>query len=230
MRLRHRTVFGLAVLSVFIGLAFTLTYGQPSVQDKDRKKNSTNDPASATNGRPVMWEEPTDLESRDLFYGPGGREGAPDPGGKFTFVRRSTSGTSEKIVVDDDKGRSWLVKFGAECRSETTATRIIWAVGYHADQDYFVKRTHIEGRGGFDIWDVRFERRDDGHKEIGPWPWSANPFNGTKELDGLKVLMALINNWDLKDENNKVIQPDKESKRDRSERRYYVADLGGTLG
>ena len=73
------------------------------------------------------------------------------------------------------------------------------------------RRAHIEGRGGFNVWDVRFERSDDGYKEEGLWPWAQNPFNGTRELQGLKVLMALINNWDLKTENNKIVRPDKKS-------------------
>jgi hypothetical protein len=163
----------------------------------------------------------------------GGAEGAPDANGKFTFVKRVESGTSEKIHVDDDKGRKWTVKFGPEARPETAASRIVWAAGYHVDQDYFVKRTHIEGRGGFNVWDVRFERRDDGYKEDKEgslWPWVSNPFNGTRELQGLKVLMALLNNWDLKTENNKIVRPDKKSGGNRDTRVYYVADLGGTLG
>ncbi|HEY7913047.1 MAG TPA: hypothetical protein VIG62_14135 [Blastocatellia bacterium] len=196
--------------------------------DKKKEENKAEDDPNA--GRPVLWQEPRDIESRDLFYGPGGREGAPDPSGKFTFLRRSSSGTSEKIIVKDDKGREWTVKFGPEARPETTATRIVWAVGYHVDQTYFVERTHIEGRGGFDVWDVRFERRDDGYKDLGPWLWDANPFKGTRELQGLKVIMALLNNWDLKDVNNKIVRPNKESGGDRSLRVYYVSDLGGTLG
>jgi hypothetical protein len=42
--------------------------------------------------------------------------------------------------------------------------------------------------------------------------------------------MALLNNWDLKMVNNKIMRPDKKSGGDRDARIYYVADLGGTLG
>jgi hypothetical protein len=202
--------------------------------DKDKKKGGQKsdqvDSDDAAGGHAVLWREPTDIESRDLFNGPGGAQGAPDPSGKFTFKSRSSSGTSEKIIVEDDKGREWTVKFGAESKPETTATRILWAAGYHMDQDYFVKRTRILGRGDFDVWDVRFERRDDGMKEVGVWSWHSNPFLGTRELQGLKVLMVLLNNWDLKEENNKVVRPGKKSGGDRDERIFYVADLGGTLG
>jgi hypothetical protein len=195
-------------------------------KEKGEKKEKKKDAAGAarSDGPPVLWKEPTDIESRDLFYGAGGEKGAPNPSDKFQFIRRSASGTSEKIIVEDDKGRKWTVKFGAETKPETAATRILWAVGYHVDQDYFVKRTHIEGRGGFDVWDVRFERRNDGYEEIGTWSWHSNPFMGTRELQGLKVVMALLNNWDLKEMNNKI------SEAKSGERVFYVADLGGTLG
>lgn len=201
---------------------------EKTTKQKDAKKNDM--APSAGDVHPVLWEEPTDIESRDLFNGTGGVEGAPDPNGKFTFVDRAKSGTSEKIHVTDDKGRKWTVKFGPEVKPETAATRIVWAAGYHVDQDYFVKRAHVEGRGGFDVWDVRFERGDDGYKEEGLWKWEANPFNGTRELQGLKVLMVLLNNWDLKFVNNKIVRPSKKSAGDRDERIYYVADLGATFG
>ena len=235
--MRFRALLTALCLSVSLGIASTHAFATAQDKDKSQKEKKKDDDkatkdgaASSRDTRPVLWSEPTDITSRDLFYGPGGRQGAPDPAGKFKFVRRSTSGTSEKIIVDDDKGRGWTVKFGPEARPETSATRILWAVGYHVDQDYFVKRTHIEGRGGFDVWDVRFEARDDGFKEVGLWQWAVNPFTGTRELQGLKVLMALLNNWDLKDMNNKIVQPNKESGGDRNLRVYYVADLGATLG
>jgi hypothetical protein len=247
MSLEKRFISVFAVICLLIGLTAATPAGaslvaqnkdkdKKSKKDKDEKDKKDNqkpekaDAGADESGRPVLWREPTDIESRDLFNGPGGAEGAPSPSDKFTFKERSSSGTSEKIIVDDAKGRSWTVKFGPEVKPETSATRIVWAAGYHVDQDYFVSRTHIEGRGGFDIWDVRFERRDDGLKEVGLWSWHSNPFAGTRELQGLKTLMALLNNWDLKEVNNKIAQPNKKSGLDRSERVYYIADLGGTLG
>ncbi|HWN98933.1 MAG TPA: hypothetical protein VNS63_06635 [Blastocatellia bacterium] len=245
--IRHRIAYVLTLIclllgSVFVGPARAYLATQASDQadkpkknkaDKEKKDKSKNDQASNTDksaGRAVLWEEPTDIESRDLFNGPDGAEGAPDPKSKFTFIGRSKSGTSEKIEVDDDRGRHWQVKFGAEARPSPSAARIVWAAGYHVDTDYFVKETHIEGRGGFDIWDVRFKRKDDGFKEVGTWSWHLNPFAGTRELQGLKVLMALLNNWDLKEVNNKIVHPSKKSGGDKSEQIYYVSDLGGTLG
>jgi hypothetical protein len=251
MMLFKKTIAALAVLCLLIGLSASAPAGARLVaQDKDKKakkdkqekpdkkekKNKDKDNAdqaatvSDRELRNVMWSEPSNIESLDLFNGPGGADGAPEPQGKFTFEKRVSTGTSEKIHVSDDKGRKWTVKFGPEAKPETAATRLVWAAGYHVDQDYFVKRVHIEGRGGFDVWDVRFERRDDGYKEVGLWSWEANPFLGTRDLQGLKVLMALINNWDLKEDNNKIIRGSKKGGGDRDERIYYIADLGGTLG
>lgn len=186
---------------------------------------------AAQEGNPALWEDPTDIENRDLFYGTGGQEGAPDPASKFTFVERSTQGTTKKLHVDDDQGHKWTVKFGAEAKPEVAASRIVWAVGYHVDQDYFVKQVYIAGAGkDSDARDVRFKRRNDGYKEVGLWTWEDNPFLGTREIQGLKVLMVVLNNWDLKTDNNKILRPDKKSGGDRDERIYYVADLGATFG
>ncbi|HEX5736742.1 MAG TPA: hypothetical protein VF131_28175 [Blastocatellia bacterium] len=248
MWLKARIICALGVIFLLTGLtAIAPAKSSAAPQDKDKSekskkekddkdksdkkdKSAKSDAEEALVGDAVLWREPTDIESRDLFHGAGGAEGAPNPSGTFTFVKRDTGGTSEKIIVKDEKGREWSVKFGAEARPETSASRIVWAAGYHVDQNYFVKEAHIEGRGGFDVWDVRFERKDDGFKTLANWAWLSNAFSGKRELQGLKVLMALINNWDIKDVNNKIIRPNKESGGDRNARIYYVSDLGGTLG
>jgi hypothetical protein len=199
-------------------------------EKSDKKKEEGRMVVSSRDRKPVLWTEPENIESLDLFAGPGGPNGAPNPNDRYVFKSRAKSGTSEKINVVDSSNREWQIKFGAEARPAPVASRIVWAVGYHTDLDYFVKRAHVEGRGGFDVWDVRFKNKDDGFKEEGTWSWHANPFMGTRELDGLKVLMAVLSNWDLKEENNKVIRAKKKSGGDRDEDIYYVSDLGGTLG
>ncbi|MCI0387997.1 MAG: hypothetical protein MOB07_04420 [Acidobacteria bacterium] len=210
---------------------FTVATGQSRLAKsgkglpKEEKKSNLASGAGAGYMAPVMWREPANLERRDLFYGPGGRAGAPNPAAKYTFIRHSESGTQKKIIVKDDRGREWTVKFGREARPETTATRIVWAVGYHADQDYFVKRAYIGGKETFDAQDVRFERRDDGYNEVDTWSWKDNPLIGTRELDGLKVLMALLKNWDLKTSNNEIVRHEKTG-----QTIYYIADLGASFG
>ncbi|HWP42399.1 MAG TPA: hypothetical protein VNO14_04140 [Blastocatellia bacterium] len=204
---------------------------QPTGEEKHNSSKPANQQDEDAEGaQPVLWDEPSDLENRDLFYGIGGQKGAPDTGDRFLFIRRDTGGSAEKIIVEDTRKRRWTIKLGLEPRTETTATRIVWAVGYHVDQDYFVKRAHIEGRGGFDVWDARFERDDDGFKKVGRWDWNSNPFAGTRELDGLKTLMAFLNNFDLKTENNKVVRPAKKKPGEPVKHIYYVNDLEATLG
>jgi len=198
--------------------------GQNNKSDKKKVLSQ-----SEIKGRPLLWQDPGDIAGRDLYYGIGGKENAPDLSAKFTFMGRDKSGTSEKIYVKDSNDKEWIVKFGPEARPETAATRIVWAVGYHVDRDYFVRSVHIEGRGGFEARNVRFKQRHSGFKEEGLWTWEANPFLGTRELNGLKVLMALLNNWDLKYDNNKIARPDKKSG-EHDEAIFYVADLGATFG
>jgi hypothetical protein len=196
------------------------------------KVQKTNQEQNEQNGgdvNAILWEEPTDIESRDLFYGIGGQEGAPDPSGQFVYIRRPTSGTQKKIIVKDDKGREWTVKFGAEAKPETFASRLVWAAGYHVDQNYFVKSVKIKGMKEPEVTDVRFELNDDRFKTVGNWSWDKHPFRGTRELDGLKVLIALLKNWDVKTDNNKIVTLVQKGE-DKTKHIYYISDLGATLG
>jgi len=178
---------------------------------------------------PVLWKDRGAIESLDLYNGIGGAGEAPDLSGKFTFVERDKKGSQKKIIVKDAKGGEWIVKFGQEARPETASTRIVWAMGYHTDEDYFVPRVHIDGLKD-DAVDVRLKRRHYGYKDIGNWSWEQNPFVGTRELDGLKVLMVLLDNWDLKTVNNKIVVAGKKHSADSGEKIYYVGDLGATFG
>jgi len=207
--------------------------GASEAQEKAKQNKAKKEKpqvVDGSEGHPILWNEPTKVETLDLFYGPGGSEGAPDPTGKITYVGADTNGTQKKIYAKDDKDREWTVKFGPEARPETVATRFVWAMGYHTDEDYFVERAHIDGMPGGNATNVRFKRRHNGLKEVGLWTWENNPFIGTRELDGLKVLMVVMNNWDLKVVNNKVVRPTKKSGEDTDDRIYYVGDLGATFG
>ncbi|HEV3469370.1 MAG TPA: hypothetical protein VG148_08630 [Pyrinomonadaceae bacterium] len=176
----------------------------------------------APRGTPVLWRAPSDIASRDLFLGPGGEAMKPDLS-RITFVREETGGFSTKYRVKDGSGRTWVAKIGKEAQSETAAVRLVWAVGYMTEINYLVPRLTIEGKGTFE--NVRLEARPENVKRLDEWKWSENPFAGTKELQGLVVLMALLNNWDIKDSNNKVLYA-----RDRGELHYVVSDLGATFG
>jgi hypothetical protein len=188
----------------------------------------------------VLWKSPQDIESRDLFWGAGGKQ--HEPQGPFTFDKENLHGTSPKITVKDREGVTWGVKMGMEARPETAASRLLWAVGYHTDQDYFLPRVQIvnlpghlrrgqqyASAGGF-LSNVMFERHRRDEKQEGEWKWRSNPFSGTREFNGLRVMMALLNNWDLKDSNNTIyVLTDPESTSG-SVRVYVVADLGASFG
>jgi hypothetical protein len=65
------------------------------------------------------------------------------------------------------------------------------------------------------------EREDE--TKIGIWQWDKVGFAGSREWNGLRALMALISNWDLKDINNSVY-------RKASQSVFMVSDLGATFG
>jgi hypothetical protein len=70
---------------------------------------------------------------------------------------------------------------------------------------------------------ARLERKVKGVKKLGTWDWFHNPFLNTRELNGLRVMMSLLNNWDLKTINNSIDEIG-------GERRYVVSDVGATFG
>jgi hypothetical protein len=183
----------------------------------------------------VLWREPKDIASRDLFYGPGGRAHAPQ--GTFTFKEEDMAGSQPKFDVIDQDGVIWRVKMGPEARPETAASRLVWAVGYFANEDYFMPVLHVEKmqrlRRGRDlvspennVYNVRLKRRMNDEKKIGSWSWAKDPFTDTREWYSLRVLMAVMNNWDLKGVNNSVYQ----TRGEPAEERYVVSDLGGSFG
>src|SRR5256885_7345573 len=142
----------------------------------------------------VLWQEPTDVTSRDLFLGAGGDAAKPDLS-HVVFLKDETRSYSKKYRVRDGAGKEWVVKIGTEAQPETAATRLVWAVGYYADVTYLVPHVTIEGKGDFD--NVRFEARGDGVKRLDQrWDWETNPFVGTTELAGVKRFIAVMNTSD----------------------------------
>jgi hypothetical protein len=187
-------------------------------KDKDAKKELT--------GKPVMWREPADLESRNLLLGAGGEEMKPDIS-KLTFIEQKTGGYSTKYRVRDAKGNEWIAKIGKEAQPDTAANRLLWALGYETEIAYLVPHLKIEGKGEFD--NVRLEARPANVKRAGNWLWENNPFKDTPELRGLKILMLMINNWDMKDDNNEILTARGDTTGE-GELRYIISDLGGSFG
>jgi hypothetical protein len=176
------------------------------------------------NGTPILWQRPTDISSRDLFLGPGGQAMRPDIR-RITLIKEEKGGYSKKYRVRDASGREWVAKIGKEAQSETSAVRLLWGLGYVTEVNYLVPRVTIPGKGTFT--NVRFEARPENWKRDGEWKWKSNPFVGTPEFQGLKIMMALMNNWDLKDSNNVILQL---RGNNGNELRYAISDLGATFG
>jgi|SRR5665213_2388526 len=184
-------------------------------------------------GPAVLWQDPVDIASRNLIYGPGGPD--KQPVGPFKFIKEDLHGTNPKFVISDANGVKWKLKLGEEARPETAATRLVWAAGYFADDDYFLPNLKIDGmpdnlhRGQDQVepdgytHNARLKRYVRDEEKAGTWKWKDNPFTGTREFNGLRVMMALINNWDLKDVNNTVYNSD-------GRRIYLVSDLGASFG
>ena len=180
---------------------------------------------AAPEGNPVLWRQPEDIASRDLFLGPGGAEMKPDLT-KVTFISDESRGYSKRYRVRDGSGREWVVKLGKEARPDTAASRLIWAVGYFTNVNYLVPSVEIQGKGT--LQNAEFKARPKGVKRLGWWDWGDNPFVGSKELQGLKVMMPLFNNWDLKPSNNTILRVG--GKSSSTESQYIVSDVGATFG
>jgi hypothetical protein len=198
-----------------------------TAQETEKDQQKTNLPE-------VVWRDPGDITSLNLLYGIGGEEDAPDPNAKFTFVSEDMQSSNPKFDIKDDQGAEWKVKLGQETQAETAATRLLWAAGYFVDEDYYLAKLKVEGmpklhRGedfvsaGGTVHGARLERKQKEVKKLGNWDWFHNPFLEKRELNGLKVMMALLNNWDLKEINNSICEID-------GERRYLVTDLGAAFG
>lgn len=218
-----------------------------SKEDKAAKK--AREAELARNATPVIWKDPGAVESKDFVSGRGGRENAPKP--PFTFVEEDLGGSNPKIKITDANGAKWGVKWGSEVNSEVFATRVAWAVGYFVEPTYFVSSGKIVGvdRGSLtrakrfikddgSFTDARFEMKFDTLAKLNDedgWGWNSSPFTNTPELNGLKVVLMLLSNWDNKDvrdisrgSNTAIfVMPGSDGK---NEAHYIFTDWGGSMG
>lgn len=231
-----------------LALALVLTAGfssQALASGEEKKSAASGDkkPAAATKapavptGKPVAWRDPGDISALDLGSGPCSAERAPVA--PFTFVEEVTLGTSPKFKVKDASGRTWSVKLGEEAQAETVATRLVWAMGYFAEENYYFDRVEVRNLpklargqefvvGGSAVRGARFESRRGGGPRLATWEWDQNPFVGSREFNGLKVLMALLGNYDIREENNLILSGKDEQGQPVA--RYLVSDIGAVLG
>jgi hypothetical protein len=181
-----------------------------------------------------LWVQPADLPSRDLFYGPWGRDDAPDPRDTFKLIELKHTGINPGMTVADSHGREWSVKqpipggIDYEGSVEVVVSRLLSAIGYHQPPVYFLPTFNL--KDGFETrveTGGRFRLKAEGLKDTGPWSWQDNPFVGSRPYDGLLALLMMFNSTDLKNSNNTLYE---RQRGDRIERWYAVRDVGAALG
>ena len=235
---RRRLLIPVIVVFVLSGRPFPAGGQRP-----EQLPGRTDRPQSPT-GPPVIWHDPGAVEQLDIVGGVGGRENAPAP--PFTFEEEILTGSNPKIRVADANAVKWSVKFGPEVRAETFSTRVAWTAGYFVEAEYFVGQGQINRVGPLTrakryvnpdgaFRDARFERRQGKNvlrfEEKDSWSWVQNPFLGTKELNGLKVIVMLVSDWDNKDvrdikrgSNTAVFQEPE------GDAHYLITDWGASMG
>lgn len=227
------TVIAIPILSLFLSPAAHCQPAEHGTINSPSNHHDRDNPVDAAQlHNPVVWHDPGTISALNLYDGQGGQEG--QPAAPFKFESEDMHGTNPKFDVRDAKGTKWRVKLGDEARPEVVASRLLWAVGYFVNDDYVITSARVEGlhleRGAKlasdgQIEEARFAKKPDQQKKIGIWKWRENPFIGSREFNGLRVMMAVINNWDVKDENNAVYS-DKSSDRDI----LLTSDIGATFG
>lgn len=213
-------------------LTIVLTVGFSAVAYGQKKKGA---PLPA--GKPTAWRDPGDISALNLLHGPGSAEMAPKA--PFTYVSESKLGASPKFKVKDANGVTWSVKLGPEAKAETVTTRLVWAMGYFADEAYHYDSIEVQNlprlargqefQSGRTVRDVRMEPRRTGVSRGAIWDWLQNPFVGQREYNGLKVLMVLVANYDTRLDNNQIYTM-KNPETGEWEARYVVTDIGAALG
>jgi hypothetical protein len=215
-------------------LTVVLIAGMSSLAYAKDTKKKPSQPIPA--GTPITWRDPGKVEARDLRFGPGSAELAPVA--PFTFIEEIKTGVSPKFKVRDARGVSWSVKLGEEAQAETAATRLVWAMGYYADEAYYFDRVAITNlprltrgqnfvEGGL-VRGARFEPKRKDVKRGETWDWLENPFVGQREFNGLKVMMVLLANYDTRLDNNQIYRA--QNANGEWEARYVVSDIGATFG
>jgi hypothetical protein len=175
------------------------------------------------------WAKPDDIGSRDLFWGIGGQRYAPDPDAVFSFIEEKHGGFSPGYDVRDPEGREWKVKMGQESRTEVVASRIFWALGFHQPPIYYLPAWKLRGGpdpgaqdgGRFRPVLASLHRGDD-------WSWHQNPFVVSRPYRGLVVLNVMLNNSDLKPDNNSLYRASRAWPQ--PGRWFVVRDIGHTFG
>ena len=177
-----------------------------------------------------LWVEPE--RNRDLYWGVGGRGLAPDPAARYTVIEMKRGGFSRGYTVKDPQGREWSAKFPPEAATEVATSRILWGIGYHQPPVYYLQEWQAaKAASPNPQLPARFREQGPafhGLDSDGTWSYYSNPFVGTRQLNGLLAVHAMLGNSDLKEPQNVIY---KLTAPVEGARRWFVArDLGQTFG
>ena len=166
-----------------------------------------------------MWSDPKDLKSRDLFYGPEGRPASRAD--RSRSKRRIWMGpipSSWCAMRLASNGRSnWVWRRGRKpwpraCVGRGLLRHRRLLSSRHENRQHAPAKLHrgqkLVEPGGL-VHNVRLEAGTQGPKETRQLAVAPRCIHRIAELNGLRVLMAVINNWDLKDVNNAIYQVDR---------------------
>jgi hypothetical protein len=180
----------------------------------DNEKRADTRPSLSLNR---LWSDPGDVASYDFEYGIGGSESQPQP--PFDFVNKDFSRISNKTNVADARGRKWNVKWEQESRPSVFCTRLLWALGYFVENEYFVPQGRINDEHVLEdaavktpedraFANARFQLHSNSPKYLRGqrWKWTKNPFVGTPQLQGLKIMLLLVSNWDAREPNISIFE------------------------
>ena len=195
-----------------------------------------------------IWREPTLADLSDLRFGPGGAEGVPQP--PFQFVKEHFTGSQPCVAVRDARRPAVAREVGL--RSQARVVRRPVRVGARLLRGGDAlrrraarsrRRSACSGRATASAPKASSAtrasssriRRSACYFDEHSWAWDDNPFLGTPQLSGLKIVNMLLSNWDTKDRrdvsrgSNTAIFEHRVSRWGR-EARYLITDWGGAMG
>jgi hypothetical protein len=213
-------------------LAVLLCFSYPGVHGKDLFKNLSKKQWIEAVRRAQVWE-PTDVAAKDLKAGPGAF--APDQEVSCEyFPNKQINGNTPKFWCELKPGDEVKVKYGeqnGEVYGEVAATRLLWALGFGADEMYsvavmcrgcsadpFRNRGKTSTQTRFDP--AAIERQMPGEtmefSSDSGWSWvdlnSVDPSLGGAPLahrDALKLLAVFIQHTDTKPSQQRLVCLDK---------------------
>ena len=102
MSKRKHTIMAFSALAVLLLPGAAIAKHGSKVQKSSERAEEAN---------AVLWRNPDDIKSRNLFYGPGGEKDTPHT--TYTFEKEDMDGTSPKFIVRDEIGVRWKLKWDA---------------------------------------------------------------------------------------------------------------------